>query len=117
MDELEPFLKACGIEFKRGTRRVPKSNEDGTALMNKAIRESNAWKPDIHYVSHTNASNGTVKGYRPMIYPTNNPQGEKLAKIITKYRREIYSGPIIIKRTDEWAELRLTNAVTYYEEH
>lgn len=117
MDELEPFLKACKIDYKRGTRRVPKSNEDGTTLMNKAIKESNSWGADIHYVSHTNASNGTVRGCRPMIYPTNNPQGERLAEIITKYRKEIYDGPIIIKRTSEWAEIRLTNAVAYYEEH
>lgn len=117
MDELEPYLKACGIEYKRGPWRTPKSNEDGTAIMNAVIKESNAWKPDIHYVSHTNAYDGTVTGCRPMIYPKNNPKGEKLAEIMTKYRKQIYSGPIIIKRTDQWAELRETTAVAYYEEH
>lgn len=117
LDELEVYLKACGIEYKRGTRRKPKSAENGTTLMNKAIKESNAWKPDIHYVSHTNAFNGTVKGYRPMIYPKNNDKGEKLAEILIKYRKEIYKGPIDLKRTDEWAELRNTSAVAYYEEH
>jgi N-acetylmuramoyl-L-alanine amidase len=118
LDELEVYLKACGIEYKRGTRRVPKSKENGTTLMNKAIKESNAWKPDIHYVSHTNASkNGTAKGYRPMIYPKNNDKGEKLAEILIKYRKEIYKEPINLKRTDEWAELRETVAVAYYEEH
>lgn len=117
LDELEVYLKACGIQFKRGTRRKPKSNEDGTALMNMAISESNKYKPDIHYVSHTNAYNGTVKGYRPMIYPKNNAKGEKLAEILIKYRKEIYKEPINLKRTDEWAELRETTAVAYYEEH
>ena len=117
LDELEVFLKACGIEYKRGTRRVPKSNENGTTLMNKAIKESNAYKPDIHYVSHTNAFDGKVKGYRPMIYPKNNAKGEKLAAILIKYRKEIYKEPISLIRTSEWAELRETNAIAYYEEH
>ena len=28
LDELEVFLTACGIEWKRGPRRVPKSSEE-----------------------------------------------------------------------------------------
>ncbi len=116
LDELEPFLRACGIEYKRGPRRVPKSDENGTVLMNAAIRESNAYRPDIHYVSHTNAANGTVRGYRPMIYP-GSADGRRLAESIIKFRREIYNQPIILKETAEWAELRETVAVAYYEEH
>ncbi len=85
--------------------------------LNKAIKESNTWKPDIHYVSHTNAFDSKVKGYRPMIYPHNNADGEKLAEIIIKYRKEIYNEPISLIRTSEWAELRETNALAYYEEH
>ncbi len=117
LDELEPFLKACKIEFKRGPRRIPKSAEDGTALMNAAIKESNAYRPDIHYVSHTNAYDGTVKGYRPMIFPRNNAGGERLAEIMIKHRKAIYSGPVSLVRTDRWAELKETVAVAYYEEH
>lgn len=117
LDELEPFLKACKIDYKRGPRRVPKSGEDGTAMMNAAIKESNAWKPDIHYVSHTNAYDGSVKGYRPMIFPRNNADGERLAEIMIKYRKKIYSGPVSLVRTDRWAELKETVAVAYYEEH
>ena len=33
MDELEVFLRSCGIEYKRGVRRTPMSAEDGTQLM------------------------------------------------------------------------------------
>lgn len=117
LDELEPFLKACKIDYKRGPRRVPKSGEDGTAMMNAAIKESNAWKPDIHYVSHTNAYDGSVKGYRPMIFPRNNADGERLAEIMIKHRKKIYSGPVSLVRTDRWAELKETVAVAYYEEH
>lgn len=117
LDELEVYLKANGIEYKRGPRRTPKSSEDGTTIMKKAVSESNAYKPDIHYVSHTNAANGTVRGYRPIIYPTGNAAGEKLAAIMVKHRKEIYNQPINIKRRDDLYELSQTSAVAYYEEH
>ena len=116
LDELEPYLKACGIEFKRGVRRTPKSSEDGDALMLRAISESNAYKPDIHYVSHTNAYNGTVRGYRPMIF-TGSKNGERLAQILIKYRKEIYSEPISLNTNTTLAELKNTVATAYYEEH
>ena len=40
LDVLEPYLAACGIQYKRGPRRTPKSGEDGDALMLQAVRES-----------------------------------------------------------------------------
>ena len=61
LDVLEPYLAACGIQYKRGPRRTPKSGEDGDALMLQAVRESDAWGADVHYVSHTNAANGGVR--------------------------------------------------------
>ena len=42
LDVLEPYLAACGIQYKRGPRRTPKSGEDGDALMLQAVRESDA---------------------------------------------------------------------------
>lgn len=116
MDELEPFLTACGIEWKRGPRRVPKSNENGTELMHKAVRESNEWGADVHYVSHTNAFDGTVRGYRPIIYP-GSEGGEKLADCIIAERRKIYDGPIRLNTRDDLYETRVPKAVSYYEEH
>ena len=116
LDELEPFLTACGIDWKRGPRRVPKSNEDGTALMHKAVADSNAWGADVHYVSHTNAFDGTVKGYRPIIYP-GSEGGEKLADCIIAERRKIYDGPIRLNERSDLYETRVPKAVTYYEEH
>lgn len=117
LDELEVYLKANNIDYKRGVRRTPKSNESGTEIMIDAVTESNAYKPDIHYVSHTNASNGTVRGYRPIIYPFNNAEGERLANIIIKYRKEIYDQPIHLKKQSDLYELSKTTAVSYYEEH
>lgn len=116
MDELEPFLKACGIEYKRGTRRVPKSSEDGTALMKKAVAESNEWGADVHYVSHTNAFDGSVQGYRPIIY-TGSKNGKKIAECIIAERKKIYGKPIKLTERTDLYELRVPNAVSYYEEH
>ena len=116
MDELEPFLRACGIEYKRGTRRVPKSNEDGTALMKKAVAESNAWGADVHYVSHTNAFDGSVQGYRPIIY-SGSDKGEELANYIIAERRKIYNKAIKLNERTDLYELRVPKAVSYYEEH
>ena len=113
LDVLEPYLTACGIQYKRGPRRTPKSGEDGDALMLQAVRESDAWGADVHYVSHTNAANGSVRGYRPMIYP-GSTGGRKLAECILKYRRKIYDQPIQLEETDYWYELRAPAAVSFW---
>ena len=124
MDEVEKFLTACGIEWKRGPRRVPKSNEDGDALMRQAVAESNTFKADIHYVSHTNAStnlsdgigNGEAQGCRPIIYK-GSTRGEKLAEYMIARRSEVYDGAITLNRRTDLYELRAPNAVSFYEEH
>lgn len=125
LDQLEPFLDACGIEWKRGPRRVPKSNEDANALMKQAVKESDEWGADVHYISHTNAHTntatdgigaGTAKGYRPIIY-TGSTRGEKLAKYMIARRKEVYSGPVTLNRRSDLYELRVPAAVSYYEEH
>ena len=116
LDELEPYLTACGIEFRRGVRRTPRSGEDGNALMYRAVWESDDWGTDVHYVSHTNAFDGTVRGYRPMIYP-GSQRGGKLADAIMAERKKIYTGPVrLVERADLY-ELRVPAAASYYEEH
>ena len=116
LDELEVYLTACGIQFRRGPRRTAMSNEDGTEMMYQAVRESDAWGADVHYVSHTNAFDGTVRGYRPMIYPDSS-RGERLAEAIIAQRRRIYSGPVSLVRRANLYELRVPKAASYYEEH
>ena len=124
LDELEVFLTACGIEWKRGPRRVPKSNEDGDVLMRRAVTESDAWGAEVHYVSHTNAStnlsdgvgNGKAQGYRPIIFQ-GSQRGERLALFMTQRRREVYDGQISLNRRTDLYELRMPKAVSYYEEH
>lgn len=117
LDELEVYLKACGIQTKRGYRRPPKdSTTDGDKLMIQNVRESNAWGADVHYVSHTNAANGTVRGYRPMIY-TGSKGGKKLAKYMIAERKKIYDQPISLTERSDLYELNTPVAVSYYEEH
>lgn len=116
IDELEPYLTACGIDWKRGPRRVPLSNEDGNELMFQAVRESDEWGADVHYISHTNAYNGTVRGYRPMIYP-GSERGQRLAAFMMAERAKIYDQPITLFERGDLYELREPAAASYYEEH
>ncbi len=121
LDALEPFLTACGIQWQRGPRRTPKSNEDGTALMMEAVAASDAFGADVHYVSHTNAATntvggGTVAGCRPIIYE-GSQRGEVLARYMVARRAEVYDGPITLNRRADLYELRKPKAVSFYEEH
>ena len=116
IDILEPVLNRCGIETKRGYRRTPMNNEDGDKIMRQNVAESNAWGADVHYISHTNGANGTVKGYRP-IYFTGSAKGKKLAEIMVKYRKQIYPYSVVLNNRTDLYELKNTNAVAFYEEH
>ena len=126
LDILEPRLLALGFDVKRGPRRTPMSSEDGTALMNQAIAESNSWGAAVHYVSHTNASGngivpGTARGYHVMYY-AGSTNGEKLAQVFSRHRKEVYpSFTKVIARPSQYggnlAELRNTTAVAVYQEH
>lgn len=116
LDELEPYLTACGIQWKRGPRRTPKSVESGDDLMIRSVRESNEWGADVHYISHTNAYNGAVRGYRPMIYP-GSERGKKLAEYMVAERKKIYDQPISLTERSDLYELRVPAAASYYEEH
>lgn len=92
------------------------NNEDGDKIMRQNVAESNAWGADVHYISHTNGANGTVKGYRP-IYFTGSAKGKKLAEIMVKYRKQIYPYSVVLNNRTDLYELKNTNAVAFYEEH
>ena len=121
IDILEPILNRCGIATKRGYRRTPMNSDNGDAIMKQNVRESDAWGADVHYVSHTNAiSNGAeqtrVSGCNPMYY-TYSSKGKKLGEIMVKYRKQVYPGKVTLVPNAKWYELRVPNAVSYYEEH
>lgn len=117
LDELEVYLDACGIETKRGYRRQPMdSKTDGDELMIQNVIESDEWGADVHYISHTNAYNGAVRGYRPMIFP-GSERGKRLAELMIAERKKIYDQPISLTERSDLYELRVPNAASYYEEH
>lgn len=116
LDILQLYLWYNGMDTMRGTRRTPMSNEDGTALMKEAVADSNNWGADVHYISHTNAANGSVRGYRPIIFP-GSKNAMRLAEILMRRRGEIYSEPISLSQRTDLYELKSTKATAYYEEH
>lgn len=117
IDILEPILNRCGIETKRGYRRMPMNGDDGDKIMRQNVAESNAWGADVHYVSHTNASsNGKAQGCHPMYYASSK-NGKKLGEIMVKYRKLIYPRTVKLVARSDLYELKNTNAVAFYEEH
>ena len=110
LDTLIPYLDACGIAYRRHD-----AADKGTSGVNRAVRESNAYQPDLHYVVHTNAYNGTVQGSRPQIYK-GSAKGREYAEKILVYRRQIYPYPCSIFERTDLAELKNTVAPCVYEE-
>lgn len=107
-DELIPYLRACGFEWKRADR------ENRGQKIRLSVEESNAWGADLHYTVHTNAANGQVQGSRPMVWPSG--KGREWAEVILKYRREIYPYPCVVRERTDLYELNSTRAVAIYEE-
>jgi hypothetical protein len=108
LDELEAYLKACGIQYKRANKANTGDN------LKKSVTESNAYKPDLHYVCHTNAFNGTVKGNRLFSYDLHD--GYKFAGILKKHRATVYPYPIGISTNQSWYEMNSTKSVSVYDE-
>ncbi len=108
MDELIPYLDACGFDWKRADRA-----NTGQKLR-LSVAESNAWGADLHYTVHTNAANGRAQGSRPMVWPTG--KGHEWAAVILRYRREIYPYPCVVKVRTDLYELSATRATAIYEE-
>ena len=109
LDELIPYLDACGIEWKRNG-----PDNLGSAGVQGAVRESNEWGADLHYVVHTNGANGEAKGSRPMVWPTG--RGREWAETILRWRQEIYPYPVKVKERADLYEIKNSNAVCIYEE-
>lgn len=107
-DELTPYLTACGFEWKRA------SKENRGQKIRLSVVESNEWGADLHYTIHTNASNGTVMGSRPMVWPAG--KGREWAETILRYRRQIYPYPCAVHERTDLYELNSTIAVAVYEE-
>ena len=109
MDELIPYLDACGLEWKRSDKANVGANYDIT------IDESNAWKPDIHYAVHTNAYNGTVKGNRIGGYIQDTKSKERI-QILSDWRQKIYPYASKVVNYSALGEVQRTSSICIYEE-
>jgi len=102
LDVLEPYLAACGIQYKRGPRRTPKSGEDGDALMLQAVRESDAWGADVHYGlpgKGLQGQQGGTQGSADINAPVNGKKNDIVA-FFNKYATAMkqYKGKVTVKR-------------------
>ena len=109
IDEMIPYLDACGIAWKRSDKANTGDRYDIT------IAESNAFAPDIHYVAHTNAFNGTVKGSRLHVYWSDAKSREWGQKVLN-WRKKIYPYAVSLKDGSGLGEVKKTKAVCLYEE-
>lgn len=105
MDELEPYLRACGMEVKRASKT---NTGDGIRI---SVKEANDWGADLYYVAHTNAGGGCRNGI--MIYSEDSrPWAEKLRK----RRLEVYPRRSNISVNPNLYEINQTKAPCLYEE-
>lgn len=105
MDELEPYLRACGMDVKRASKA---NTGDGIRI---SVKEANDWGADLYYVAHTNAGGGCRNGI--MIYSEDSrPWAEKLRK----RRLEVYPRRSNISVNPNLYEINQTKAPCLYEE-
>lgn len=105
MDVVERRLKAHGFEVKRGD----KSKTGSTALTSR-VKEANAWRADLYYVSHTNAGGGRYS--MTMCYP--NAVSKAKANVIHKYRKSVASHKVVTNTN--LYEINATKMVCLYDE-
>lgn len=109
IDEMIPYLDACGIAWMRSSKANTGDKYDIT------IAESNKFAPDIHYVAHTNGFDGTVAGSRLDVYWSSEKSREWGQKIID-WRKKIYPYPAKITDGSGLGEVKRTTAICLYEE-
>ena len=111
MDELVPYLLACGFEVKRNPK------ERTGDRLKEAFAESNAWGADLHYVAHTNAGGGDYS--KIMVYNRGTAYGYAEKLIVRRrelFDREGKSWAAKITVEPQWAELHQTVAPALYDE-
>lgn len=107
MDKLQARLTSLGFEVKRG------GNATGTGAMYDRVAESNAFKPYIHYVAHTNAGGGRYS----MTMCWDDANSKKLANVLHDHRVNLPDGSwhkVVISK--ELYEIKYVKAVTLYDE-
>lgn len=111
-DEMEPYLRASGIQFTRNT-------PDMTAV--SSIRQSNQGNYDLHLALHSNAAPegryGQVRGSIVFYYP-GSVQGKRAAEIVADNLKAIYPNPNLVRAepTTRLGEVRQTRAPSVFIE-
>ncbi|MGI6199488.1 MAG: SPOR domain-containing protein [Christensenellales bacterium] len=81
MDLIVPYLEAAGIEYQRNTPQM-------THISSKDA--SNAYKPELHYALHSNATGTSKKIRRHIVYCLRGGKAEQFAQILCDKQAEIY---------------------------
>lgn len=81
MDQIVRYLEAAGIEYQRNTPEM-------THITSK--NASNAYKPDLHYALHSNATGTDKRIRRHIVYCLRGGKAEQFAKILVEKQAEIY---------------------------
>lgn len=105
MDELEPYLRACGMDVKRASKA---NTGDGIRI---SVKEANDWGADLYYVAHTNAGGGCRNGI--MIY---SDESRPWAEQLRARRLEVYPRRSNISINPNLYEINQTKAPCLYEE-
>lgn len=86
-DAMEPYLRSCGIQFRRNTPNMSAAD---------CIRQANAGQYDFYLALHSNAApdslSGQIRGTDVYYYPTSIP-GRRMAEIIVSHFMTIYPLP------------------------
>lgn len=105
-DEMEPHLRASGIDYSRNDRDQP---------LSAAIAASNAGRYDLHLAIHSNAGPESMPGQlrgADFYYYENSGTGSRAAGVLAEHYKSIYPLPELVtaRGNTTFAELRLTNA-------
>lgn len=101
-------LLRCGFDVKKAPEGQP---------MNQSIKESNAWKSDLHICIHTNAYNGSTTGGTLVMVYSNAAENKKAGESILNAVAPVSPGPdYALRINSSLAELNSTSAVAVYVE-
>lgn len=104
-DRVEQLLKEKGIEVKRN---------DPNQSLGAAVRQSNAYKPDLHVSLHSNGYNQKVRGLEIWY----NDKGKAAAEYAYNYLNKVVPGPNRgLKSSGQLYELRFAEAPAYLIEY
>lgn len=111
VDAMEPYLKACGIEYLR--------NDKTTEAPMDHVRKANAWGADLYLALHTNAGGGK----RCTFYNSGSVLSQEYSLVFAEHFDEVYPNLVKPNRDyppevceESWTELTKSDAPAVYAE-